>query len=76
MSDKVKIFLDGEYQYFHVEKIEGDTIHVYQNEGLFTSDYVEAIRKLKRWPRGNETIGENSLGNICIVDENHRQVFK
>ena len=59
---KVKIILDGELQEFKIKK-SGE---IFQNEGLFTSEFVEAVRKLRRWPRADEVIGETRNGTPCF----------
>jgi hypothetical protein len=67
----VRILVDGEKEDYHVTgktKKKGHlTIH--QNEGLFSSQFVEAVRKLGRWPHKDETLGENSSGTPCFINE-------
>ena len=75
MAKKVQVLVDGEKQNFEVikpkkSKKKSNKLRIHQNEGLFTSEWVEAVRKLGRWPKGDETIGENSAGRPCVVDKN------
>tara|TARA_Y100000034_G_scaffold135296_1_gene206613 strand:- start:2334 stop:2600 length:267 start_codon:yes stop_codon:yes gene_type:complete len=66
---KVRILLDGEKQDFTiVGKTKKGTLKVHQNEGLFTSEFVEAVRKLGRWPREGEELGDNTAGTPCFID--------
>lgn len=68
-KSKVRVIVDGEKQDFPiVGKTKKGTRKIHQNEGLFTSDFVEAVRKLGRWPKEGESIGENSQGRPCVVD--------
>lgn len=47
----VQVLLNGHWQTFKVK--DGK---LQQNEGLFDSTYVEAVRVLRRWPRRGETL--------------------
>lgn len=69
MPKQVRILLDGEKQDFTVVgKTKKGILKIHQNEGLFTSSFVEAVRKLGRWPMKDEELGENSIGLDCFVD--------
>lgn len=68
MPKKVIVPIDGEDQTFKTEKKNG-ALRILTNEGLFTSEFVEAVRKLRRWPRKGEELGENGAGTPCFYKD-------
>ena len=69
----VEILLDGQLVEFSAKRArqrnDGSVvIEIHQSEGLLSSDFCEATRKLRRWARKGERLGEVD-GEPCIVDE-------
>lgn len=70
MPKQVRILLNGDKENFTVTgKTKKGVLKIHQNEGLFTSEFVEAVRKLGRWPRQGEELGSNSVGTACFLDD-------
>ena len=60
----VEIILDGKPEIFQIQQGK-----IYHSESLFTADFVDAVRKLGRWPRNGEYLDENSRGLPCFRDK-------
>ena len=69
-SSKVRILLDGRNQDFTISGVSEDgVLEIYQNESLFTVEFVEATRKLRKNPTKNHVLGENKQGLPVWADK-------